>query len=92
MDELLHRERITNGAKRTYRDDLANLPDGAYVAVDGKARLVWGTHLYQWTDSGYSSRQPRRAHNDVDVLTPPSIVAILAAGYRPAIHPTAVQA
>lgn len=91
MDDRLHGERIAAGTKRTYRDDLANLPDGAYVVLDGKAWLVLGTQLHQWSDSGYIARQPRPVHREVDVLTPPSIVAIIAADYRPAMHPTAVH-
>lgn len=89
IDARLHRERIAAGGKRTYRDDLASLPDGTYVALDEKAWLVWGAHLREWSDSGYLARQPRAAHRSVEVLTPAATVAILAAGYRPEIHPTA---
>jgi hypothetical protein len=89
MDARLHCERSAAGGKRTYRDDLANLPDGTYVALDKKAWLVWGAHLHEWSDSGYLARQPRAAHRSVEVLTPAAIVAMLAAGYRPQIHPTA---
>jgi hypothetical protein len=89
MDARLHCERSAAGGKRTYRDDLANLPDGTYVALDKKAWLVWGAHLHEWSDSGYLARQPRAAHRSVEVLTPAAIAAILAAGYRPQIHPTA---
>jgi hypothetical protein len=88
MDARLHRERVAAGGKRTYQEDLASLPDGTYVTLDGKAWLVWGTRLHEWSDSGYTSRRPRAAHRDVDVLTPASAVAILSAGYRPEIHPT----
>ncbi len=30
----------------------------------------------------------RPAQGEVDVLTPRSVVAVLAAGYRPSLHPT----
>jgi hypothetical protein len=89
MDARLHGERIADGRKGTYSDDLANLPDGTFVRLDGKAWLVWGTELHEWSDSGYVARQPRRVRRKIDVLTPASIVAILAAGYRPEVHPTA---
>ena len=89
MDAKLHRERVAAGAKGTYRDDLASLPDGAYVVLDGKGWLVLGKHLHEWSDSGYVARRPRPTHREVDVLTPASIVAILAGGYSPEIHPTA---
>jgi hypothetical protein len=89
MDARLHAERLAGKSKRTYRDELANLPDGAYVAIDATPWLVWGTELYAWSDSGYAQRRPRPAAGDVEVLTPRSIVAVLAAGYRPSLHPTA---
>jgi hypothetical protein len=88
MDARLHADRIERKRKKTYSDDLAKLPDGAYVALDGQAWLVWDSNLFAWSDSGYARRRPR-TRGKVDVLTPRSAVAILAAGYRTAIHPTA---
>jgi hypothetical protein len=88
MDARLHAERIERKRKNTYREDLARLPDGAYVALDCQAWLVWDSNLFAWSDSGYVRRRPR-GRGGVDVLTPRSAVATLAAGYRPAIHPTA---
>jgi hypothetical protein len=88
MDATLHAHRLAGRAKRTYRDDLANLPDGTFVTLDGSAWLVWGTQLLAWSDAGYTTRRSRPPHGAVDVLTPRPTVAILAAGYRPAIHPT----
>src|SRR6185437_16293170 len=41
MDLVLHRARLDGRDKRTYRAELAELPDGAYVALDGGAWLVW---------------------------------------------------
>jgi hypothetical protein len=85
----LHADRLIEKRKRTYREDLNNLPDGAYVALDGKAWLLWGSSLFAWSDSGYDGRKPRGTLRDVEVLTPCSSVAILKAGYRPSIHPSA---
>lgn len=89
MDATLHAHRLAGRAKRIYRDDLANLPNGTFVTLDGNAWLVWGAQLLEWSDAGYTTRRPRPPHGNVDVLTPRPTVAILAAGYRPAIHPTA---
>jgi hypothetical protein len=89
IDERLHRERLDGKTKRTYRADLATLPDGTYVVLDAAAWLVWGGDLLEWSDAGYQRRRPRPTRGAVDVLTPPSIVAIFAAGYTPAIHPSA---
>jgi hypothetical protein len=89
MDTQLHHERRNGRTKRTYRSDIGELPDGTYVALDGDAWLVWGDELLAWSGAGYANRRPRPARMDVDVLTPGSIVAVLAAGYRPSVHPSA---
>ena len=89
MDAELHANRLAGGRKRTYRDDLANLPDGSYIMLEGKAWLVWGPKLMAWSDSGYADWRPRPSRGEIEVLTPRPIVSILAAGYRTAIHPTA---
>lgn len=92
MDLRLHAERLAGKEKRTYNADLATLPDGSYVALDGAPWLVLGGHLYAWSDSGYTRRRSRPANATLDVLTPRSIVAILAAGYAPGVHPSATEA
>jgi hypothetical protein len=89
MDRQLEAERRAGGAKQTFRADVATLPDGTYVSIDGAAWLVLGTALRRWSDAGYRESRPRPVRGAVDVLTPRSIVAILAAGYAPGIHPTA---
>jgi hypothetical protein len=47
-----------------------------------------GDVLLQWTPAGYTTRRPRPRSVAVDVLTPPAILAVLAAGYRPQWHPS----
>jgi hypothetical protein len=90
IDRQLHRERLAGRrAKRVYREDLVDLPDGAYIAVDERAWLVWGKTLFAWSALGYTERRDRSAHREVEVLTPRSTVAVLAAGYRVAVHPSA---
>lgn len=91
MDLRLHADRLDGKRKRTYRDDIANVPDGAYVSVDGKAWLVRGAHLHEWSDSGYKSRRAKSGRGAVEVLTPKAMVALIRAGYSPAIHPTAFE-
>ena len=89
MDATLHAQRLAGRAKRTYRAPFASLPDGTYVLFDGAPRLLWEGALLEWTDGGYAGRRSRPARADAEVLTPEATVAVLAAGYRPAIHPTA---
>ena len=86
MDRVLHAERLDGRRKRTYRARLGPLPDGTYVALDGKAWLVWRGELLAWSDVGYGERRPFPNVVDVDVLTPPSIVMMFSAGYPVTIH------
>ena len=88
IDAVLHAQRLDGRAKRTWRSDIAALPDGAYVSVDGIPRIVWHDELVAWSDIGYADHQKRPAHGEVDVLTPPSIVAVFKAGYVPEVHPS----
>jgi hypothetical protein len=91
MDARLHDERLAGKKKRTYRAPIGDLPDGTYVALDGTAWLVWGKCLHAWSDSGYVRKRARPSQGEVEALTPRSIVAILAAGYRPGVHPSALS-
>jgi hypothetical protein len=45
-----------------------------------------------WTPEGYRAPRERPSGIEVTVLTPRPIVAVLAAGYRPQLHPSATAA
>jgi hypothetical protein len=89
MDAALHCERLDGRTKRRHRRLIDDLPDGAVVALEQGAFAVRGNSLLPWTAAGYAARQRRPGSGTVDVLTPPSILAVLAAGYRPQWHPSA---
>jgi hypothetical protein len=93
MDARLHAERVDSQTRRqvTRPARLGDLPDGAMVRHDGRPALVLGGRLLPWSFTGYAAgpRLPRSAV--VEVLTPPSTVGVLAAGYRPLLHPSAVS-
>ncbi len=91
MDHVLHRERLQGRAKRRHRRSIDGLPDGAFIALDGAAFAVHGDALLCWTPEGYEARVPRPRGSTVDVLTPPSILKVLDAGYRPHWHPSAAR-
>jgi hypothetical protein len=89
IDTALHAERrIRPWLKRSYVGDIGALPDGTYVALDGRAWLVQPDALYAWSDDGYFERRPRSVTGGVTVLTPPSIVGVLRAGYPAGVHPS----
>lgn len=89
MDRRLHEERLTGRIKRRHPADIATLPDGTVIEIDGKALAVRADRLLVWTPGGYSLALGRPSGGEVAVLTPPTIVAALKAGYRPAWHPGA---
>jgi hypothetical protein len=88
MDRVLQAERLDGRAKRTHRMPFGNLPYGTFIALENAAYAVRGSHLLRWSESGYLEKIAR-PHGNANVLTPPSIVAILAAGYEPQWHPSA---
>jgi hypothetical protein len=96
LDEALHAERLDRrGGKRTFRARRADLPSGAFVryGLAGQGTrpcLVVGDNLLAWHPSGYASLiSPAALGEELEVLTPRSIVAVLSAGYRPMLHPSA---
>jgi hypothetical protein len=90
MDDSLHLERrVRPWVKRTFTADLKTLPDGSYIAVDGRPWLVLDGALLAWSADSYHDRRRRPPAGEVVVLTPPSIVAVLQAGYQATLHPSA---
>jgi len=89
MDDILHAERLEGRAKRTHRAGIDTLPDGAMIVVDGEPFALRGKRMLHWTPNGYHAPRPRPRGIEVDVLTPPSIVAVLVRGYQPQWHPSA---
>jgi hypothetical protein len=90
MDVVLHAERLDGRTKRRHRRRIDDLPDGAFVALENGAWALRGGALLRWTPSGYDTRKRRPRAIMVDVLTPPAILSVLAAGYLPQWHPSAI--
>jgi len=89
MDSRLHDDRLSGRrTRRTYRERLGGLPDGAYVDVDGSPWLVAGDMLCPWSPAGYASTRPRTS-GLVTVITPRCLVEVIRAGYGPSLHPSA---
>ncbi len=88
MDVVLQKERLDGRAKRTHQKPIDDLPDGAFIAIDGAAFALRGNKVLRWAPSGYVDTK-RRPRGSASVLTPPSIVAVLAAGYSPQWHRSA---
>ena len=87
IDSRLHAERLNEGVKRVHplQGAPAALPDGATVVSSGDAYVLSQGRAYRWQESGYAAPcELRRADG---LLTPPSTVAALRAGYVCALHP-----
>ena len=92
IDRRLHAERLDDArrGRRTHAAPYADLPDGAMVVVDHEPWLVRGRHLRRWSFGGYTDRASRK-RGTAEVLTPPSLVTVLASGWSgevPLLHPS----
>jgi hypothetical protein len=91
MDARLQADRIDTVSKtqKRYEGRLGDLPDGAFVAVDGKAFLVRSSGLFPFEKKRYGDPIPLDNNTMVTVLTPRCTVEILRQGYTTALHPSA---
>jgi hypothetical protein len=94
IDAQLHSERVATGARSQLRHEapLDDLPDATFVLLDGAPWLVLGRELLAWTPAGYGARVARPTRAQALVITPPSLVAVLRAGWEPLVpllHPSA---
>jgi hypothetical protein len=91
INRTLHGERIVRGThtRRFHALPWASLPDGAFVQHAGTPHVVLDDVLVEWTREGYGARRARPARGDADVITPPTTVAVLRAGYPVQIDPAA---
>jgi hypothetical protein len=89
IDAVLHRERLSGGNKRlhTLPKPLEQLPDGAMVQREREIYLIAQGRALSWSPAGYRSAQT--APQAAMLLTPPSTLRALSAGYRPLLHPSA---
>ncbi|WP_343225665.1 hypothetical protein [Oricola nitratireducens] len=89
MDVVLHAERLDGRAKRLHPlpCPAEDLPDGTIIAHGGEAMLMRAGHAWRWSFAGYSPAAT--PPSGLALLTPPSTVRTLRAGYAPAIHYTA---
>jgi hypothetical protein len=91
MDEQLHTERVDRSRRKlTHAARVGDLPDGVMIRSGTGAALLVGGRLRRWSFDGYGVLFALPDHAMCEVLTPPSIVAAIAAGYRPMVHPTAL--
>jgi hypothetical protein len=88
IDAVLHRERLDGRNKRLHElpMPLGALPDGAMVQAGGESYLIARDRALLWSFNGY--REISDTLRDAALLTPPSTLRALAAGYRAVLHPS----
>jgi hypothetical protein len=87
IDAMLHVERLDQGSKRLHPvpGPVGELPDGAVIAAAGEAYTIAHGRAFRWSEQGYAAaREIPRADG---LLTPPSTLLAIRAGYRPVLHP-----
>jgi hypothetical protein len=89
IDEALHRERLERGAKRLHALPMPveALPDGAMVQAGEASGLILRGRALLWSFEGY--RKIDFALPATKLITPPSTLAALRAGYRAVLHDSA---
>ena len=87
IDAMLHAERLQSGRKRVHAIPAhpEELPDGAVITAAGDAYTLAHGRAFRWTEQGYAAA-PEIPRAD-GLLTPPSTVRAIQAGYRPVLHP-----
>ena len=90
IDAVLHRERLDSGRKRRHELPMPpeQLPDGAMLQEGAQIYLIAQGRVLLWTAGGYREADP--AMEGALLLTPPSTLRALSAGYRPVLHPSAL--
>ena len=83
LDRTLHAERLIRGThrRRLHAMNFSSLPDGTFVLTDHGPELVFGEALVPWTSRGYGPPGARPRTGRAQVITPPTSVAALVAGY-----------
>jgi hypothetical protein len=91
IDAVLHRERLSGGRKRLHARTmpLQELPDGAMLQDGNESYLIVQGRALLWSPAGYL--KARTALQAAMLLTPPSTLRALVAGYRPVLHGSATR-
>jgi hypothetical protein len=91
MDAVLHGERLERGKKRLHSLPMPveRLPDGAMLQMGEASVLIVQGRALRWSMEGYC--EAGAALDTAQLLTPPSTLRAIAAGYRSVLHPSAMK-
>ena len=89
MDAALHLARVgIDRQQRRFIRDMNGLPDGAFILREGHPHLIHRGLAFPFHPEGYGA-PVALPHGRIEVLTPEPMVAVLRAGYRAVLHPSA---
>jgi hypothetical protein len=99
MDDQLHRERVSaQGAKPVWTAHCRDLPNAVFVrwphapaGVPPVTGMLLAGRIHPWSFNGYGAALPVAPDIPLEVLTPPSSVRVLGAGYLPVLHSSALN-
>jgi hypothetical protein len=93
QNRMLAAERLRRGRgldraadRKTWAEDISELPDGTVIVEGGAPLLVLGNALFEFDFAGWQMLQGRPQGGQVTVLTPPTSVAALRHGFTPRLH------
>lgn len=69
---------------------MGSLPTGTFVDLDASPWLIVGDEIVQWTHEGYGTRESTPGDGLATVITPPSTIDVLRAGYELEMDPSAL--
>jgi hypothetical protein len=90
FDKRLHFERTTT-PKSVIPVAMPGLPNGTMFESEGAFFAKRGNWFLRWSFGGYTEALAVNPAMRLNVLTAPSIIAILARGFQPRWHPSALQ-
>ncbi len=84
MDQALHEERVL---KERAQFKFVEIPNGCIFDLHNVPYLKWENKAYPWAiDTGYGQAIPIKGNPELKVLTPPSTMKVLKAGYQPVVN------
>ncbi|MFE7462967.1 hypothetical protein ACFU6R_02525 [Streptomyces sp. NPDC057499] len=79
-------QRTPEGRQHIFRAAVGDLPDSAFVRLDGEAGLVRQGRWLPWSMAGYGAARAVAPGLRADVLTPAVTMREPGAGYAPVLH------
>lgn len=94
LDSTLHAERWDRRGRhrRVHRQPWSTLPDGSFVVHHDCPAVVLGDAVVPWSTMGYGTAEHRPTSGQTAVITPPTSVVALQAGYPVQVDDAALAA